>query len=39
MLDTGRAFCEFGFRAQTGFREGLQKTIDWYVRNRATGDR
>jgi GDP-L-fucose synthase len=39
MLDTGRAFREFGFRAQTGFREGLKKTIDWYVRNRATGDR
>jgi GDP-L-fucose synthase len=34
MLDTGRAFQEFGFRAQTGFREGLKKTIDWYVKTR-----
>lgn len=30
MLDTSRAFAEFGFRAKTDFREGLQKTIDWY---------
>jgi len=32
MLDTGRAFREFGFRARTDFREGLGKTIDWYRR-------
>jgi GDP-L-fucose synthase len=38
MLDTGRAFQEFGFRAQTGFREGLKKTIDWYVKNRKATD-
>jgi GDP-L-fucose synthase len=30
MLDTTRAFKEFGFKAKTGFREGLQKTIKWY---------
>jgi GDP-L-fucose synthase len=39
MLDTGKAFREFGFRAQTSFREGLKKTIDWYVKRQATGDR
>jgi len=32
MLDTNRAFREFGFRARTDFREGLKKTIDWYRR-------
>ena len=30
MLDTSRAFKEFGFKAKTNFREGLQKTIEWY---------
>ena len=30
MLDTSRAEREFGFRAQTPFEEGIQKTIDWY---------
>jgi GDP-L-fucose synthase len=30
MLDTTRAFQEFGFRARTAFRDGLKKTIDWY---------
>jgi len=30
MLDTARAFREFGFRNQTNFREGLAKTIAWY---------
>ena len=34
MLDTGRAFREFGFRAKTGFRDGLEKTIGWYRANR-----
>ena len=32
MLDTTRAFREFGFRAATDFREGLKKTIEWYRR-------
>ena len=30
MLDTTRAFEEFGFRARTDFRTGLTKTIAWY---------
>jgi GDP-L-fucose synthase len=29
-LDTSRAFQEFGFRASTPLRVGLQKTISWY---------
>ena len=34
MLDTTRAYEEFGFRASTDFRTGLKRTIDWYVENR-----
>ena len=30
-LDVSRAQREFGFKAQTGFKEGLEKTIDWYI--------
>jgi len=30
MVDTTRAFQEFGFKAKTNFREGLKKTIEWY---------
>jgi GDP-L-fucose synthase len=30
MLDTTKAFMEFGFKAKTDFREGLKKTIEWY---------
>ncbi len=33
MLDTSRAAKEFGFKATTGFEEGLKKTIDWYKVN------
>lgn len=33
-LDTSRAQSEFGFRAKTPFEAGLQKTIEWYLRNR-----
>lgn len=33
MLDTGRAFREFGFKAKTDFRTGLKKTIEWYENN------
>jgi GDP-L-fucose synthase len=33
MLDTTKAFTEFGFKSKTGFREGLKKTIDWYKRS------
>ena len=29
-LDVSRAEKEFGFRAQTNFEIGLQKTIEWY---------
>ena len=29
-LDTSRALQLFGFRAQTDFRDGLRKTIQWY---------
>lgn len=32
MLDTSRAYEEFGFKSKTDFREGLKKTIDWYER-------
>jgi nucleoside-diphosphate-sugar epimerase len=32
MLDTDRARKEFGFKAATGFRNGLEKTIEWYRR-------
>jgi GDP-L-fucose synthase len=30
-LDVSRAEVEFGFRARTGFDEGLQRTIAWYL--------
>lgn len=33
-LDTSRAKQEFGFQAQTDFRDGLRKTIDWYLAHR-----
>lgn len=31
MLDTSKAYREFGFKAKTSFEEGLRKTIEWYV--------
>ena len=31
MLDTTKAFKEFGFRARMPFEEGLRRTIEWYV--------
>jgi GDP-L-fucose synthase len=34
MLDTSRARERFGFVAGTEFREGLQRTIDWYEADR-----
>jgi GDP-L-fucose synthase len=37
-LDISRAEREFGFRASTGFEEGLRKTIDWYL-NENPGNR
>ena len=33
MLDTTKAFQEFGFKTKTDFREGLKKTIEWYQKN------
>jgi GDP-L-fucose synthase len=33
-LDTSRAAQAFGFLAQTDFREGLTRTIDWYRQRR-----
>ena len=39
MLDTTRAFKEFGFKAKTGFWEGLQKTIAWYRKAHRKGMR
>jgi GDP-L-fucose synthase len=35
MLDVTRARDSFGFTASTPFREGLQRTIDWYRGERA----
>jgi GDP-L-fucose synthase len=34
MLDTSKAEKEFGFKAKTGFEEGLKKTIEWYIQTR-----
>lgn len=36
MLDVNRAKSEFGFQARTSFDEGLEKTIDWYVKYRSS---
>ena len=33
-LDISRAEERFGFRAETDFDEGLQRTIDWYIEKR-----
>lgn len=33
MLDISRAEREFGFRAETPFKEGLKKTIEWYLKH------
>lgn len=34
MLDTAKAYHEFGFKARTDFRLGLEKTIEWYKSHR-----
>ena len=34
VLDVSRAEREFGFRATTDFRAGLERTIEWYKQNR-----
>jgi GDP-L-fucose synthase len=33
-LDTSRAKASFGFEAQVTLEEGLQRTVDWYLKNR-----
>jgi dTDP-glucose 4,6-dehydratase/GDP-L-fucose synthase len=33
-LDTSRAEERFGWEAETEFREGLERTVDWYERHR-----
>ena len=33
MLDTTRAYEEFGFKSATAFKAGLKKTISWYEAN------
>lgn len=33
-LDTSKAEKEFGFKAKTGFKEGLKKTVEWYKKNK-----
>jgi GDP-L-fucose synthase len=33
-LNTQRAFKEFGFQAQMNFKEGLKRTIEWFIENR-----
>jgi GDP-L-fucose synthase len=37
MLDTTRAFKEFGFKAKVPLEEGLRKTIDWFASKEAAG--
>jgi GDP-L-fucose synthase len=34
-LDTSKAKREFGFEARTDFKEGLKRTIDWYMKTYA----
>ena len=36
ILDVSRAEREFGFKAKTGFEEGLKKTIDWYTKQKGS---
>lgn len=33
MLDVSKAYKMFGFKAKTGFEEGLKNTIEWYEAN------
>lgn len=34
MLDTGKAFEEFGFKARIDLEDGLNRTIDWYRKSK-----
>lgn len=36
-LDTSKAKQEFGFEAEVDFREGLKRTIEWYLSNKNEG--
>jgi F420-non-reducing hydrogenase iron-sulfur subunit len=36
MLDTTRAFQEFGFKARMPFEDGLRRTTEWYVSSKQT---
>jgi len=36
MLDTAKAFKEFGFKAGMPFEEGLRQTIEWYISTQQT---
>lgn len=38
-IDTSRAQEEFGFKAGTPFREGLQRSIEWYLEHATTSER
>ncbi len=38
-VDPGRAEALLGWRAQMPFEEGLRRTIDWYLANRADAER
>ncbi len=38
-VDPSRAEALFGWRAQMPFEEGLRRTIDWYLANRAEAER
>ena len=35
MLDVSKAEKYFGFKAKTSFEEGLDKTIEWWIKNHA----
>lgn len=35
-LNTDKAWDEFGFRAKTDFKSGLQETVEWYMQSMAT---
>lgn len=37
-VDASRAKDEFGFAATTSFGEGLRRTVDWYLANRAEAE-
>jgi GDP-L-fucose synthase len=37
-VDPSRAAAAFGFRARVPFAEGLRRTVDWYLANRAVAE-